>query len=151
MSRGQKAARPGPRRSGRALARYRVVQALYAWRQGGEAPWDGAAMPGSDDEPLGDAGYRQFLLQSLEANLSALQQHLAQALDRPADSLDPVEYSIIILGLCELAYSKDVPAAVIIDEAVEIAKLLAGTDSYKYVNALLNSAAGQLRQQQGMR
>ena len=147
MSQKQKAARPGPRRSGRGLARYRVVQALYAWRQGGEAPWDGATMPDSDSEPPGDSDYRQFLLDTLAANFSALQQDLAQALDRPADSLDPVEYSIIILGLCELSYSKDVPVAVIIDEAVQIAKLLAGTDSYKYVNALLNSAAGQLRQQ----
>ncbi|MGV0006128.1 MAG: transcription antitermination factor NusB [Candidatus Porifericomitaceae bacterium WSBS_2022_MAG_OTU9] len=134
-----------PRRGDRALARYRVVQALYAWRQGGAEPWNADSLPDSVDEPLGDRQYAHLLLANLAANMDSLQHHMDTLLDRPAKSLDPVEYSIIMLGLCELIYSDDIPVAVIIDESIQIAQLLAGSAGDKYINAALDSAAKKLR------
>ena len=133
----------GPRRGGRALARYRVVQVLYAWRQGGPLPAAGFAAVA--DEPGGDLEYSDRLLAQLETHASSLRSRMETVLDRSPDALDPVEYSIILVGLCELLYCPDVPVPVIIDEAIEIAQLLAGTDADKYVNAVLDKAASRLR------
>ena len=45
----------------------------------------------------------------------------------------------------ELQHCVEVPYRVAINEAVELAKAFGGTDGHKYVNGVLDKAAGQLR------
>jgi N utilization substance protein B len=49
------------------------------------------------------------------------------------------------LGTYELAYRIDVPYKVVINEAVELAKVFGATDSHKYVNGVLDKLAPILR------
>ena len=72
-----------------------------------------------------------------------LQEHLRPVLDDRR--LDPVEQAVLWLGTFELARQPDVPPRVVIDEAVELAKVFGATDSYKYVNAILDKLAPRLR------
>jgi transcription antitermination protein NusB len=60
-------------------------------------------------------------------------------------SLDPIEISLLRLGLYELAHRIDVPYKVVINEAVELAKVFGATDGYKYINGVLDRASKQLR------
>ncbi len=61
------------------------------------------------------------------------------------DQLDAVGHAILLLGLAELKARNDVPTKVVINEAVELAKRYGTTDSYKFVNAVLDKTSRELR------
>ena len=61
------------------------------------------------------------------------------------DRMQPVDRSLLRLGAYELLQDKKLPAAVAIDEAVEIAKEFGGADSPGFVNGILDA----LRQEAG--
>lgn len=48
-----------------------------------------------------------------------------------------VELAVLRLGIYEMKYDEDVPERLAINEAVELAKMYAGDDSYKFINAIL--------------
>jgi N utilization substance protein B len=50
------------------------------------------------------------------------------------------------MGAYEFAHCVDVPWRVVLNEYIELAKSFGGTDGHKYVNAVLNGLAPQLRQ-----
>ncbi|NCD32110.1 MAG: transcription antitermination factor NusB [Spartobacteria bacterium] len=49
-----------------------------------------------------------------------------------------VDLNILRLGIYELLYSKDTPAVVVINEAVEVAKALSNFESGRFVNGILD-------------
>jgi N utilization substance protein B len=59
--------------------------------------------------------------------------------------ISPVEHAIMWIGAYELQHCVDVPWRVAINECVELAKEFGGTDGHKYINAVLNGLAAQLR------
>ena len=81
----------------------------------------------------------------IPTHLAALLTTPHPPLDRAVDALDPVERALLYLGTYELAYRVDVPYKVVINEAVELAKVFGATDSYKYVNGVLDKLAPILR------
>ncbi len=60
-------------------------------------------------------------------------------------STDPIEHAILLMGLYELASRPEVPYRVAINEAVNLAKRFGATDGHKFVNAILDRAARELR------
>jgi N utilization substance protein B len=66
-------------------------------------------------------------------------------LDRPTRELSPVEHALLLLGTYELRFMLEVPYKVIINEAVDLAKVYGGTDGFKYVNGVLDRLAIILR------
>jgi transcription antitermination protein NusB len=61
------------------------------------------------------------------------------------DDLDPIERTLLRMGMYELTRRIDVPYKVVINEEVALAKKFGATDSHKYVNGVLDKAARQLR------
>ena len=61
------------------------------------------------------------------------------ALDWPVDRIAPLERNILRVALYELLHSRDVPAEVAIDEAVEAAKELCSADAPAFVNGVLGA------------
>ena len=57
----------------------------------------------------------------------------------PLNRIAPLERSILRVALHELLHRPDVPAEVAIDEAVEAAKELCGTDAPGFVNGVLGA------------
>jgi N utilization substance protein B len=53
-----------------------------------------------------------------------------------------VDRAVLRMGLYELLWATDVPDAVVIDEAVELAKSLSTDDSPRFVNGVLGRIAG---------
>jgi N utilization substance protein B len=76
------------------------------------------------------------------ADLDAI---LARHVDRKTTELSPIEHAILMIGAYELKHCIDIPYRVAINEAVELAKSFGGTDGHKYVNGVLDRAAGDLR------
>ena len=88
----------------------------------------------------GATGFTRELVDGVEADreqLDALIERHAEgwALDRIA----PLERGILRVALHELLHRDDVPAEVAIDEAVEAAKELCGTDAPGFVNGILGT------------
>ena len=50
-----------------------------------------------------------------------------------------------MLGCFEMLHHPETPYRVIINEAIELAKAFGGTDGHKYVNGVLDKAAGDIR------
>ena len=63
----------------------------------------------------------------------------AHAANWSLDRLPDVDRAILRMATYELLWVEDVPDAVVIDEAVELAKALSTDDSPKYVNGVLGA------------
>lgn len=65
--------------------------------------------------------------------------------DWPMERMPTVDRAVLRLGVYELAERPDVPTAVILDEAVELAKRYSTEESGRFVNGVLAAAARELR------
>ena len=57
-----------------------------------------------------------------------------------------VERNVLRMALYELRFCKDVPSAVILNEAIDIAKYFSSTESGKFVNGILDRARKEIEQ-----
>jgi N utilization substance protein B len=55
--------------------------------------------------------------------------------------MDPISRAILLLGAYELLMSTDAPAAVVMNECIDIAKEYGTSESGKFVNGVLNALA----------
>jgi len=60
----------------------------------------------------------------------------------PLDRMPAVDRAVLRLAVFELLWQPDVPDAVVVDEAVELAKQLSTDDSPGFVNGLLGQLVG---------
>jgi transcription antitermination protein NusB len=130
----------------RSFARRLALQALYQL-QINPCPWEDthrqfAADPEADRV---DRDYFRELLSSIATDREALDVHLATLGEIAPPELDPVEHAVLWLGLHELKSHPELPYRVALDEAVQLAKQFGATDGHKYVNAVLDRAARELR------
>ena len=135
-----------PASARRAVARKLAVQALYRW-QINSSPWQDVVNEFAVDEDMrkADRGYFNKLIADVCADTGALDTVLAAWMDRKPTDLDPVERAVLWVGAHELRSAPDVPYRVVINEAVGLAKRFGATDSHKFVNAVLDAAARDLR------
>ena len=70
---------------------------------------------------------------------------LSPLLDRPWPGLSPVERAVLLLAAFELSAVPEIPFRVVINEAVDLAKIFGGTDGHKYVNGVLDRVSRALR------
>jgi N utilization substance protein B len=130
----------------RSRARRCIVQALYQWQLTNHDA--GAIDPQFFlDETEGEVERRYFdgVLREVIEQVDALDELLTPLLDRPLPEVDPVERAILRLGAGELRYHPEVPYRVVINEAIELAKLFGAHHGHKYVNGILDRLAEQLR------
>ncbi|MFL2536362.1 MAG: transcription antitermination factor NusB [Candidatus Azotimanducaceae bacterium] len=98
-----------------------------------------------NDLKRADVAYFETLVKGASAQKPALWDEVAKYLDRESSQIDPVEESILLLGAFELKDQLQVPFKVVISEAVDLAKIFGATDSFKYVNSILDKVAGVYR------
>ena len=131
----------------RSQARRHAVQALYQWQMTGQDVSEIDRQFLDREELAGaDLSYFKDLLHGVPAHLSELDDKSRPHLDRAMESVDPVERAILRLGAYELAYHPEIPFRVVINEAVELAKLFGAEQGHKYVNGVLDKMAQELRQ-----
>jgi N utilization substance protein B len=141
-------ARPRADRSARArsLARRLALQALYQWQMTGHSFAELRNQYTQDEGyPEVDPDYFKALLEGAIESAPAIDELLAQWLDRPVNQLDPVEHAVLLIGVEELRAHLEVPYRVVLNEGVELAKKFGATDGHKFINAVLDRAARQLR------
>lgn len=134
------------RAKARRASRQLVMMALYQQRVAGhDLPTLLQACREDPDFPRADDAYLEAALNGIVTEVADYEGRLAGLVDRPLDQVDPVERGILLLGLWELRERVDVPYRVVINEGVALAKRYGATDGHRYVNAVLDRAARELR------
>jgi N utilization substance protein B len=133
-------------KSARRRSREIALQGLYEWLvSGAEAAVVDAHMHEQDGFDKCDREHFDALLHGCIAEANELDEVLTRHVDRKITQLSPVEHAVLLIGTYELKHCVDIPYRVAINEAVELAKSYGGTDGHKYVNGVLDKAAGDLR------
>ncbi len=133
-------------RAARTRAREFAVQALYQHIVGRQATDEIDAFTrdlqgfSKADSVHFDALFRGCIEESAVFD-ALIEPHL----DRPWLEISPIEHVIMWMGVYEFKHCLDVPWRVIINEYIEQEKAFGGTDGFKYINAVLNKLAPQLR------
>ena len=130
----------------RSLSRRLALQALYQWQLTGHSGAELLNQFTTDEGyPEVDAEYFVLLLRGVTSDGPALDATLGELIDRPVNQLDPIEHAVLLIGLYELGHQFETPYRVVINEGVELAKKFGATDGHKFVNAVLDRAARNLR------
>ena len=135
-----------PQKSARRRSRELALQGLYEWLiSGSDASVIDAHVRELEGFDKADTAHFDALLHGCIAEAADLDAVLARHVDRKTSELSPVEHGVLLIGVYELKHCLDIPYKVAINEAVELAKAFGGTDGHKYVNGVLDKAAGDLR------
>ena len=133
-------AAPAGKRPSRHSARKQALDVLY------EADLKERPLPGvlaahlREDESLDE--FAVELIRGVYRHIDAIDGLIEQhSRGWKLSRMPIVDRNILRLALFELHYSDDIPTAVAIDEAVELAKELSTEDSGRFVNGLLARAA----------
>jgi N utilization substance protein B len=142
----QRSGSGGGAKSGRRRAREYALQGLYQWLLSGE---DVGVVDAHMREQAGfdkvDAAHFDALLHGCIAQAAEIDAGLAKHVDRKTSLLSPIEHGVLMIGSYELRHCLDVPYRAAINECVELAKTFGGTDGHKYVNAVMDKLAADLR------
>jgi len=122
-------------------ARERAFHLLYETEMKGNVIADVlAALPVGPDE------FATELVIGVGANQTELDAVIAtHARNWDVDRMPALDRAILRLATYELIHRPDVPTAVVISEAVELAKSYSTDDSSRYVNGVLSAVAGAVR------
>ena len=126
-------------------SRARVVQAIYQWLLSGEDIKKIEQQFLNQKEGKISKAFFSNLLLNIPKNIAVLEDIILTSLDRSVDELGPTEKAILYLGVYELKFQLEVPYRVVINEAVELAKLYGAEGSFKLVNSSLDKIAPDLR------
>jgi transcription antitermination protein NusB len=130
----------------RSIARKLAMQALYQWQLTQQSAAVIKTQFLESEESAGvDREHFDELLTGCIARHEELASALAPFIDRPVAQLDPVETAILLIGMFELRERVDIPYRVVINEGVDLCKRFGATDAHKYINAVLDRAARELR------
>ena len=135
----------------RRRARRRALQAIYQWHFGtvdmAEIECHFHAEAKSTEHI--DMAYFSQLVRGVSGTVAELDQLLLPCLDRPLTRLSVIEHSLLRLGAWELTQRPEQPWKVVIAEAVRLATQFGAPDGHKYINAVLDRLARQLRPELG--
>ena len=92
-----------------------------------------------------DSAHYDALLYGCAEQAVELDKMILPLLDRSMAEISPIERAAMWIGTYEMKHCLDVPWRVSLNECIELAKEFGGTDGHKYVNAVLEGLAPQLR------
>ena len=130
-----------PRPDERSDARERALYLLYEAESKGIAPADALALQVLEPDALTAelvAGFGEHR-ERLDAAIAA------RAKGWTLERMPVIDLNVLRIASFELAERPDVPVAVVLDEAVELAKRFSTDDSGRFVNGVLSALAGDLR------
>lgn len=126
-------------------SRARAVQAIYQWLVSGENIKKIEHQFLNQKEGKISKAFFSNLIINITKNITVLDEIVQPSIDRDIGELGPTEKAILYLGVYELRFQPEVPYKVVINEAVELAKLYGAEGSFKLVNSSLDKIAPELR------
>ena len=101
---------------------------------------------GMNEEEIGsleeeDRIFIRFLVFGTLENREAIDALISKySLNRPIEKIDLVDRNILRVAFYQLAFSRDVHPAIVIDEAVKLSQELSNDVSFKFINGILDAA-----------
>ena len=92
-----------------------------------------------------DSVHYDALLHGCIAQAAEADELITPLLDRSLAEISPIERAVMWVGVYELRHCPDVPWRVVLNECIELAKSVGGTDGHKYINGVLHPLATRLR------
>jgi N utilization substance protein B len=132
-------------------AREMALQILYQWDIGG-ADIDQAVdtffrLQWPDTEPPADA-LREFataLARDTAARLATIDPLIAETAERwRPERMAILDRLILRMGICEMLRDPETPGAVVINEALELARTFSTEESVKFINGMLDAIRKKL-------
>ena len=100
--------------------------------------------------PLEPDAYAADVALGVGRHLAELDSVIARyARDWPLERMPAIDRALLRMGTYELAHRQDVPTAVVLNEAVELAKQYSTDDSGRFVNGVLARIAKEVRGSDG--
>jgi N utilization substance protein B len=128
---------PAPRHQ----ARERALTLLYEAELKGTTPAEVL-----DELPMAPDPYTIMLVRSVEARGSEIDAMVdGAAIDWDIERMAVVDRNVLRVAVAELLERPEVPTAVILNEAVELASAYSTDDSGRFVNGVLATLAGHIR------
>ena len=128
---------PKARRKARELA----IQALYSWQLSGGSIADVELHFLTEQDTKGaDVEYFRDVITGVAGQIKSIDARLAALTSRPLEEVDQIDKAILRLAAYEFS-AKQTPYRVVINEAIELAKIFASDDSHKFVNGVLDQMA----------
>jgi len=130
----------------RRRARRRALQALYQWHLTGLDVGE-ILVQFREEQDFSNVDTELFatLVRKVSKDQAAIDEKIEPFLDRPLSQLDVIEHVILSIGAYELLNSIEVPHQVVIDEAINLAKLFGAEQGHSFINGVLDKAASQWR------
>ena len=130
----------------RRRARRRALQALYQWHLTGQDVGE-ILEQFHEVQDFSNVDTELFatLVRKVSKEQARIDEKIEPFLDRPINQLDVIEHVILSIGAYELLYSIEVPHQVVIDEAVNLAKMFGAEQGHSFINGVLDKAAKQWR------
>ncbi|MEZ5739605.1 MAG: transcription antitermination factor NusB [Burkholderiaceae bacterium] len=139
-------------RNARRRAREYAVQGLYQWLLSRADL--GVVLAGLAESPgyeKCDTRHLAGLIGGVMSTHEELNAMLAPHLDRKLEHVSPVEHAILLVGTYEMRHHPEIPYRVVINEAIDLAKVFGGNDGFRFVNGILDRVATDSGVNQGRR
>lgn len=92
------------------------------------------------EEMANQKDYVKTVIEKLCENIESIDETLnANSIGWPVTRMPKTDLAIARLASCEIKYMEDIPKAVAINEAVELAKAYGTDNSAKFINAVLKN------------
>ena len=130
----------------RTAARRRALDILFEADLLDRPPAEVLARHRDDPEAGVLDAYTVELVDGVARLLPELDARIAEAAEHwTIERMPLVDRNLLRLAAFELVARPEVPTAVVLDEAIELAKLLSTAESGRFVNGVLAHVAGQVR------
>ena len=135
-----------PRLGARSSARHRALELLYQADLLQQPIATVLARELNDPQRPRPDPYTIELVSGVERRLEGVDERIEAAAERwSLDRMPLVDRNLLRLATFELLSSTEVPTAVVLDEAIELAKLLSTEDSSRFINGVLGRIAREVR------
>jgi N utilization substance protein B len=134
--------KPEPVYGNRHRSRVLALQTLYACEVGETSDWKTMLQRIADGASIFSSvvKYSRELLEKLFSTSETVDDLIKkQAANWDIRRMAAIDRNILRLAVTELSYFRQVPAKVVIDEAVELAKAFGAEESGKFVNGIIDS------------
>ncbi|MFS0554076.1 transcription antitermination factor NusB [Brevibacillus sp. 179-C9.3 HS] len=122
----------------RRTAREKVVQCLFQIDMAEVPLTDAVALVMEESEE--NAQYLRYLLDGVLNNLTEIDAEIKKFLRGwQLERIANVDRAILRLAFYEIMFEQDTPDKVVMNEAIEIAKLFSDEQSHRYINGVLSS------------
>lgn len=126
----------------RRQAREAALQILYFWEVGRAQPLAAIESYFDEHQPAADEPTRTFASRLVFGTIESIDE-IDQLIERHSrrwrvERLAVIDRLILRMALWEIRQEKDTPPAVIIDEAIELARLFSSEEASRFVNGVLD-------------